>query len=361
MKYSFTKITNFENTADLKIEWRDLHKFSTNPSIYNSYEFVISSLNNFIVKGSVPFILLIRNEEKLVGIFYNENNFERFMGINLRVCENTAQQEIDKPYPVIHKDSQDLVWSNYFSYLLQNKDWDIFRLYELDVRLQGVVLKNIPKEKMIIRVNEDKEGPTINLMQNWGDYLKSHKKMRKKISVITAKNNGNIDFKVFKNSYDALETYKEIESNSWKHGNIGINKNDATLSFYKDLLGRISQNPDLSIMVGVLYVDGVPISGEIAYTCSDKVYFCHGCYDKSYSNYSPGMISTAYFIKYFMDGNYSIGDFLCGYADYLKAWSDQLVKTDRVEIYNKTIAVRLFFLLRGLRAVLSFLRIKTSK
>lgn len=360
MSYTFTEINNINTINDLKTEWQLLHTKSINPSIYNSFEFVTASLELFNVKGSHPYILLIHRNNELVAIFYNEINTEKYFGLNLSVIESTAQQEIDKPYPVIHKNHHNEVWQQYFIYLEKKDSWDIYRAYEVDTNIKDYILNNLSNNKFIIRINEDKKGPTINLNLNWEEYLSSHKKMRKKLSRIEKKYINRIRFEVSENSIDALETFKKTERNSWKSGKVGICRDQNTQDFYNRLQEKISQNTSLTMTIGILYVDNTPISGEIAYTSLENVYFCHGCYDKSYAELSPGMVSTAYFLKYFMNKDYAHGDFLCGYAGYLDAWSDQITETIKIDIYRKSTFVRFFFLIRAFKKVLSTLKIRPT-
>jgi hypothetical protein len=144
-----------------------------------------------------------------------------------------------------------------------------------------------------------------------------------------------------------LDSYLEIERNSWKFGSQGISKNNEVKNFYTALANRL---PEKQFYIGILSLDGKPVSGEIAYTQTDTGYFCHGWYESYYKTYSPGMVSTSLFIQFFMDSNtFSKGDFLCGYAGYLDAWSDNICHTQRVDIYRSSLVTYAFFFLRFIR------------
>jgi len=354
MSITYTIIDNIDELHTIKNEWQALHLLSDTPSIYNSYEFVSNSLFFLNYEHSTPFILLIYKDSILKGIFFMERNTETHSKVKLNLIESTAQQEIDKPYPVIHSEYYDETWSAFFDYLPQAGKWDLFRIYELDENKKEHILSQLKSKNKIIRINPDKSGPTIDLNQSWQAYLMKHKKMRKKINRLTNNQNHSITFKTFDNDLAALEIYKEIESNSWKKGKIGISRSSNTYRFYQGMCESLSDSTTLSMKIGILYIDDAPISAEIAYTCNKNVYFCHGCYNDDYATYSPGMISTAYFIQSFMEKDYHTGDFLCGYADYLKAWSDNTITTKQIDIYNNTLNVKIFFLIRGLRKLLTY-------
>ena len=354
MSFSYTTINNINELYTIKEDWIALHAISDSPSIYNSYEFVSNSLFFLKHEHSTPFVLLVYQDSVLKGIFFMERNTEIKSKVKLQLIESTAQQEIDKPYPIIHTGCQAAMWAAFFDYLPQAGEWDVFRIYELNENKKDLILNQLSRKNTIIRINPDKYGPTIDLKQSWQEYLMKHKKMRKKINRLIKSHGDSISFKVFDNDLTALEVYKNIESKSWKSGKIGIARNFNTYRFYQGMCQSLSDSETLSMKIGILYIDNTPISAEIAYICNKDVYFCHGCYNDQYATYSPGMISTAYFIQSFMDENYHTGDFLCGYADYLKAWSDSTIKTQQIDIYNNTLSVKAFFFMRGIRKLLSY-------
>jgi CelD/BcsL family acetyltransferase involved in cellulose biosynthesis len=175
-----------------------------------------------------------------------------------------------------------------------------------------------------------------------------HKKMRKKKRRMQRDFKDLLHFSINQRDWQwCLKQYASLEEKSWKKGKVGISKNLETLNFYTRLFKRLHAAGDLYF--GILTVDDVPVSAEIAYTCNKTVYFCHGCYDQAFKKYSPGMVSTSFFLEYFFNTNYTRGDFLCGFAGYLNDWSDTIIATNRIDIFNKRPGIQMMFALQHLK------------
>ena len=342
MSISFAQHYSLQEIINLEQEWKQLHPNSSQPSIYNSFDFIYQSIQHFQHPNITPFILTIRLDNELIGLFYLQSDIEKRMGIKVRVLEFCALDEIDKPSPVIHVNHLSKVWGEFFNYLSQQTDWDIVSLIEQEESALKHLIHHANENGFIHRINPDKQGPILHLNQSWDKFWLDHKKMRKKLYKIEKDFKDKVDFKI-KDGSELLDDYINIEQSSWKSGKLGISKSPKTLDFYQEIAFNLRHN----FVIGILYIDGKPVSGEIAYTQNDRVYFCHGCYSEEYNQYSPGMISTTLFIKHFMnESDYNHGDFLCGYAGYLNAWSDQIIQTHRIDIYRPNWVTRLFFTLR---------------
>ena len=339
--------SSLQEIANLEKQWRELHRNSISQSIYNGFDFIFQSVRHFHYPTVTPYILTIHYQQNLIGLFFLQSDTEKRMGLNVRVIEFCGLEEIDKPTPVIHQHHQERAWNGFFQYLRENKHWDIVNFIEQQpeniLRLKGLSQDH----KMIRRVNEDKSGPILNLNKDWDEYWQSHRKMRKKLYRIEKEFNHEFEFKVG-TGIELLNDYISIEKSSWKRGKLGITKSPNTHDFYLEMANNLKQD----FYVGILYIQGEPVSGEIAYHCNGTVYFCHGCYAETFSRYSPGMISTSLFLKYFMQRDtFHHGDFLCGYAGYLNAWSDETVKTQRIDIYRPNWITGTFFALRAINKI----------
>lgn len=342
MSLSFHYHYTLEEFKDLEFGWKQLHTNCTNPSIYNHFDFVYNSIKNFDCSETEPFLLTIHYKEELVGIFFLQHCIEKRMGLKVRVMEYCALDEIDKPYPVIHVNHSNRCWEGFFNFIRSQNDWDVLVFMEQTSNTIKSLSKLAKQQNMTFRINPDNSGPVIDLSQSWEDFWSNHKKMRKKLYKMEKDFSERLRFQIETGSI-LLNDYIQVESQSWKGGKVGISSNEQMLNFYHDMATTL----DKDFYVGVLYVDDQPISAEIAYACNDLLYFCQGCFDQSMNKYSPGMVSTCLFLKHFMnDGRFKSGDYLCGYAGYLNAWSDEQVHTQRIDIYQPNWMTRLFFALR---------------
>lgn len=326
----------------LESKWNTLHNNCLDPSTYNQFNFVYLSIKHFQCNDAKPFVLSIHYQDQLIGIFFLQHCLEHRMGIRVKVIEFCALDEIDKPFPVIHVNHIDRCWTGFFSFLNENRDWDILNLIEQNSTTIQSLSDLAQKNSMPYRINPDKSGPILDLSQPWDAFWSKHKKMRKKLYKMEKDFPDRMEFKVL-TGLALLDDYIQVEQRSWKQGKIGINSDPRTLSFYRSLIQQLNSDA----YIGILYIDDLPVSAEIAYACNDSLYFCHGCYDQTIEKYSPGMISTSLFLKYFMDSKcFRQGDFLVGYAGYLNAWSDIQLHTQRIDIYKPNWVTRLFFTLR---------------
>jgi GNAT acetyltransferase-like protein len=351
MKYNFTVLETRQQILDFKTDWKFLHCNCENISIYNSFDFVFHSICEFNDPTLKSHIIVIYQQNILVAIFPFQIYFERRYFINFRTLEYAAQDEIDKPKPIIKIGHEENSWQGLFIYLNNfSRHWDLISLMEVSStgNDKNIVRKLSLESNYSFHCNDDKSGPLINLNTPWISFWNSHKKMRKKIHKIETDYKDNITFRV--NSLPwalALEQYIKLENRSWKNGKIGIGQDSESKVFYEKFYQCLAKSNQLHF--GFLYVNQQLISAEIAYSLNDKIYFSHGCYDQSFKKYSPGMVSTSYFIKHFMNGEYNSGDFLCGYSGYMNSWSESILKTSQIEIYNNNIKNKALFIYRAIK------------
>jgi CelD/BcsL family acetyltransferase involved in cellulose biosynthesis len=81
------------------------------------------------------------------------------------------------------------------------------------------------------------------------------------------------------------------------------------------------------------------VAGEITYRFKDRLFFAQAAYNPKFAELSPGIVFAGLVLKDFSGKNYTIGDNLCGYADYLNPWATGIKETTRVNIFRKSIVV----------------------
>ncbi len=358
MPLSKVNVQCFEShqaVAELEETWNELHKNCTAPSVYNGFNFVYESIRHFYDKDVTTKVFTLTDSETnlLLAVFPLQHLSSFWYIFKINTYEYTALDEVDKPYPVIRDGYFEICWNAFLLHLKESvSNWDHLQLIELpDSYSELNLLPDICAEQdFIYRVNPSKQGPIVSLEGSWDEYWSQHKKMRKKIRKMEKEFGDQLVFEVHNNNWNwCIDQYIKLEQKSWKKGKIGISSNPQNETFYRRLFERLEATENLQF--GFLSVNGELVSGEIAYTMNDTVYFCHGCFDQAYNKYSPGMVSTSFFIKHFYGGRYKAGDFLCGYANYLNDWSDSLMKTYKIDIFMKRPKVRAIFALRIINKV----------
>jgi len=354
-------LKDYEQILPLETEWEALHLNCTKPSFYNSFDFLYSAAHFLLENKADLRLFSVRNKttNELIALFPFEETSFRWYFLKVKALEFTALQEVDKPFPVIKEGHTTKAWQALFLYLKTDfTGWDALNLLELDESCPEMKLfPALCRDHGFTQVTtECREGPLINLNKEWESFSSAHPKMRKKIRAMEKAYGDKLTFEFVADDWrKGYELYTQLEQKSWKKGEVGITKNPVSESFHKFLFERCAKNDKIAF--GFLMVDGEPVSAEIAYCQGDAVYFCHGCYDEKFKKYSPGMVSTSFFLKHFFTSSYLKGDFLSGFANYLNAWSDEILRTKHVEILNASLFTRVVrfsrYLKRHIRAVIA--------
>jgi CelD/BcsL family acetyltransferase involved in cellulose biosynthesis len=354
---TFAVHESVEEIAALETTWRELHKKATYPSIYNSFDFFISSVKNFSEPDVKLFVLSARYEGVVIAVFPFQLSLVTVFGTHLTRLEYAAQWESDKPYPLFERGFEELGWQELFRFLTVHHHcrWDEIELCEVRDGLPAA--EQLPKlfssPLYWVRIKQDRRSPIVALDQPWEARWSAHRKMRKKIIRIQKTFGDRLRFEVVDgtgNWLDYLKIYVEIESRGWKAGRVGISKDARTLNFYQDLFGSLAKRNQ--ICFGILSVDNQPVAVEIAYLQDRVVYFAHGTFDEAYSRYSPGMVSTALFLRHFHNRQWCEGDYLAGYAGYVVPWSDRVVSSRRMIIRRLSAHVIYTLAAKGLRKLM---------
>lgn len=349
--------TSMSALALMKDEWNTLLEQSVYPSVYMRFEYVESGIRHLSRPGDELFIIGIRDQltQSLTAIFPMKLRRLKRYSIGLRMLEYAVTREIDKPFPIIKQGWESRVWPTFSSFVARmTPEWDIMEFMEVpdSTTLRDDLKVCFSGSKHTIQVGPPKESHLIDLHRPWSLVWDRHVHMRR-IYRKMARDFGvgfSYDIKGCLNDPDSgLDTYIDLELRSWKHGRVGISKSAEITRFYRGLFRDFCQLG--LVKIGFLYLNGVAIAGEIAYVYRGNVYFAHGSFDDEYRKYSPGLVSKALFLKSFHEQGYRTGDYLAGYAGYLKNWSTETVFCQDVRVIRKCAKVRIYLALRWIAKV----------
>jgi hypothetical protein len=335
-------INSLEAWIAFETQWNELVISSSFPSIYSNFDFLTLAWEHYHSEKSCPLILIVRDTktDTLIGIApFRIQNFIWF-GMSLQACEYLVTNDVDKPYIISLDGYDDRCWLAVGQYMSENSSvWDIFELMEVRDGLNTTkVLDTCFKSpKFHTKSIADGAGPLIDLTQSWQDFYQGHKKFRKKLRTLEKKLQEGFSFEYVNDEAKAqssLERYIELEGRSWKCGKIGVSRDERHLAFYRDLIPALAKKGQVHF--GFLMSGNVTISGEIAYSFNDQVYFSHGAFDQDFSEFSPGIVSTGLLIGELTGKEFVQGDFLCGFAGYMNPWSSSLLKTHSFSVYKIT-------------------------
>ena len=340
---------SFEHSKVSLKEWQELLNVCVSPSIYMTPEFLLPALEHLLRRKENAKTLVIReaSSQQLLGLFFFRITRSKWKLLQFNIAEYSIVDEVDKPYPIMHAEHESAIWKLILDYFLtRQQEWDILDFMELPAN-QAVFqasarVYQLPR--FFRQQSLDTCSPIVDLSLPWSEFASQHKKMRKKINKMSKDFAQDFEFKVYSgtNIKAYLDEYIQLEQKSWKaKKQIGITKNSWTTSFYIEFLSELAKTN--SVYFAFIYIAGELVSGEIAYIYKDQVYFSHGSYDPKYKKYSPGMVSTALFIKSLCGQNYRNGDFLGGFAKYIIPWAKAIIKSERVTIIN--LSPRMIFVL----------------
>ncbi len=342
----------------LKPEWEELHQRCSCPTIYNSFDFVFTSIKHFSVATDELFFICLRaqTDQSLVAIFpFSLSDYYWRMG-KFRSILLAGREESDKAYPIIEKHLEAVVWPEVLRFLTEHKKRWQFLDFE-EVRENSAAQQALEKQfksGYLVHSNADAVSPIIDLSQSWDEFWAEHRKMRKRVRKIESVFADEFKFEVVSEQHllmQALEDYIELEKRSWKSkAKVGIGKSPTTIAFYREYFEILAENNQLEF--AFLSKADELVSAEIAYTFGSTVYFSHGCYSSSFKSLSPGMVSTCLFLKHYFGKNYQDGDFLGGFAQYINPWASQLMPSSNLIVIRIGFKTVLFYLLDLLRRLL---------
>ncbi len=343
LKLKITKVNSIEAVRLIQDEWNDLHSRCSYRSIYNSFDYLYLACTSVFFPSDELYFLLVRfaDSGKLVAIFPFRLTNLYWHRVKFNIIIYAGLNEADKPYPIIDSQFEKESWHIAIKYIKGEKNqWHFLELIEI---YEGLLAPQILANEFSSifyykKLSCDVKSPIFDLNVSWPAFWSKHRKMRKKVRKIQADFADKMQFRVFNNVdtwNDCLRDYIKLESRSWKADKkIGISRSTKYIDFYRQFFERLAAQNKL--FFGFLYIGEQLVSAEIAYSCGDTVYFSHGAFDRTFGKYSPGMVSTSLFLKYFHESSYSKGDFLGGFSHYINPWASCIVPSYNQTIYRVT-------------------------
>jgi hypothetical protein len=323
---------------ELEEEWNALLRRSTRPTIYSTFDYVYTSCVHFKRTEDI-FFLFFRDDSTgtLLAIFPLSVWDDHVYGVHVQTLEHgitTKNTDVDKPYPIIDRDHEQVCWSRYRDYFRKEyREWDLIVYDELisESYLNSGLRKLFPFPQYYTKIKPGPHSPMVRLDGEWDVFWQKHSNMRKKNRRMETKIGDRFAYKVFSDPADVercLNEYIATEQAGWKAGE-GVSQED-NQKFYHELLPKLAARGQLYF--GMMYDGDKVISAEISYVFMDRVYFALGTYNPEYKALSPGTVSTSRFIRFFHDKGYVDGDFLAGFAEYVNPWACRIDKTINIAI-----------------------------
>lgn len=346
-----TKFDNLDNLGPLESEWNDLLSIQEDEStVFYTPEWFRCWWGTF-GGNAVPFILLVRDENRLIGIAPMMIRRQRNRGFPTRMLGFIENGNSLHNNFILHPRERKEALTAIVQYLMEAQDcWDI------------VEFKNLPEDsrncsllKEIITTNEILSGqkrglisPYITIHSDWKSFYKNRSgKTRKTLRNIRNRIHRAGDFSVEEiNDYAtyrkiAPELY-DIARNSWTD-EIGNSLNSpANRNFFDQLSHTAADNGWLSVWL--LKIGSDPVAFEYHLKYHHTIHGMRGSHKKNYGRMSPGVFLDSYIIQQIFErrdvAEYDLG----GSNDYYKRkWTEDCRRHMTAHLFNISLYSRLLY------------------
>jgi CelD/BcsL family acetyltransferase involved in cellulose biosynthesis len=345
-------VTDEDALLRLENDWESLLADSAHPSIFMSFDYQYAGWKTFHRPHSEPFVVSVRDARGgLIGLVPFRSSRDRGSWVRWRSLTYLASFEIDRPAPLIRLGSEAEFWAALQRFLADaGGGWDVLRMPELPADQVAAALAAFSSPRQRFTASPGPSAIGVDLRPSWDEFIGQHRNLRKHVRGVERKVPG-LDVWLYDDPSRILEgfaLFTEVESRSWKAGKVGVSKDARHTEFYRDLLQRLVRRK--RVAVRILAAGDQPVAGDITYTLGRRVFFHHGTYDQAYADWSPGTFLTCRLFQDYMDCGYDSGDFLCGFADYMRPWCTIEWHTTNVMITRESGLMRLSRLAQRLKA-----------
>jgi CelD/BcsL family acetyltransferase involved in cellulose biosynthesis len=326
----------------LESEWESLLTDSAHPSIFMSFDYQYAGWKAFHRGDSEPFVLVARDPAgAVIGIVpFRRSRDDGW--VRWRRLDYLGSFEIDRPAPLIRLGYEVEFWLALQEFLAAaGGAWDLLRLPEMPRELLGPARAAFASKGQSFTTSPGSSGIGIDLRASWAEFIAGHRKLRKHVRSVERKV-PDLDVRLYGDPLRVLEgfeLYTQVESRSWKVGKVGVAKDARHAAFYRDLVQRLAERKRVAIRI--LTAGGRPVAGEITYTLGRRVFFHHGTYDQADADWSPGIFLTCRLFNDYMGAGFDTGDFLCGFAEYMRPWCTLEWHTENVTITRDSMLMRM--------------------
>lgn len=323
----------------LAARWDALLEKSVRPSIFLTYDYLTTAWKQFHRTSSQPYVIVVEDDNRrVIGIGPFRLARRSFAGIPVRVIRYLSTWEVDKPYIIAKPEDEETVWRLILDCLRQHSsEWDKIELMELPEEALGreFLAGTFHGQTLGRAASSRKEGPIINLDQDWAEFKRRHRSL-KKISRLKRLPHPYriLTFDRPDNIRAGLAGYARVEDLSWKGDEnlTGVDKDARHRGFYEELLPLLAAKK--RVAVRVLVSGRIPVAADITYTFGQWAFFHHAAYNNEFRRLSVGRLFTGLVLKEYFARPEKFGDFLCGYADYMRPWADELITVSDLVAFN---------------------------
>lgn len=328
----------------LRFEWDQLSLQTASPTIYETFDYMMSSWRVFDGRKSKLVVITVRDDEDaLVGLAPLRLRRRKRGILPEVVLEYAATVEVDRLGVLASRNHECAVWEAVVPAALE-LSWDVWELPETPVDGPCVpAIRAAFEDSADFELSTQPSGAgfLLDLSQTWAEFVAKHKSFRRRLKKFERElPNYEIDHYLDPSTVAiGLDLYEEIADRSWKPGKVGISKSEMHRAFYDDLMPTLTANGRSGVRVLRSGTD--LIAADITHVWGGTAFFHCAVYDEAFADHSPGTIFTGLVLREFFDSSVTDGDLLTGHADYLRAWTCGEVETHDLMVRRQNTHARL--------------------
>lgn len=343
-------ISSEEGLPALENDWNRLSACSESPNVFVSYTWFRVWVRQLIADGNrgrlEPYVLLIRQEEVVVGIVpLVRRTFSRF-GLRMRKLE-FATYHSDYNEFVVGQDVRALTEAA-FDYLFRAaRDWDLIDLAELRANDgQAAFLEAAAtKAGLPYRLFPSAEGCLYMAIEApWAEtQKKKHLRFaRRAFQRLEERAAEGFRLRVVEQPHletDLLQRMIAVEAQKRVDSQLSAPFIGAYPGAFQSLVNTLGPQDLLAIVV--VEKDDELIAYRMLYRCGTKLWDYQTAYHHGYSEISPGTLLLCASIDYGFQRGYNEFDFLRGMDDYKQRWTKEFRRNEHMILWNRGWASRL--------------------
>jgi hypothetical protein len=343
------RITDFREFLKMENDWDALLKKSQHDLVFLSFPFIKTEWENAgwefpEEKKLTPFILVAKENDKIIGLFPFIKEQKKVYGIPLTVIRMLGHSYLDRSDMII-LDKPRTVVDEVLRYLIINEpSWNLLFMQNIPVTSSFVehAAAFYRNKKFKLGIKPGYLSPYVEKNISWGDYVKSrsdnfHKRLKNKTNRLT-KNIGEITARLYSSSSEiktALQIAFEIDSKSWKgEEGTAISSTLRAKKYWRALSDYLAKRG--LVKIWILWAGDKAIAFEYAVVHAKKVYSMKWSYDKDYHQYSPGLLLKYKAMEFYWHSD-AIEVDLLGVSDSFKEqWTDKKNRHYNIYLFNDT-------------------------
>jgi len=356
-------IQNEDRFYSMRNDWNRLLEKSRVNNPYLTHEWLSSWWKAYKDNKALN-VVVFKQQGQIIGAIPLVLSKEAIFGIPIKVIKFFSDHWGKMDF--ILTDNKTECITEFFSWFHSAKIADVVILSRMPENSESAsVIEEVAKDKKFIYKKTGMKNTVILLQGSWEDYLKQlSRKFRYEIKnkKKTLFGLGEIIFERVREVEDTdkiLHFLTEVGTKSWKYKEgKGIIVSKQGLLFYRDIISEWSKTKKLDI--SLIRHKGIPIAFAFRIKYEDTYYALETAFNQGYYNYSPGLVVNSILLEQLFDeksaNRYELGIT----TDTKKRWSRNCDLEVKLNIYNKTIKMRILFCLKEL-VVLFFNRSKHSQ